>query len=157
MVNPEDYTVSIRRGRFDDETCFEARVQELPDVAEYADSYEEAYQLALDTIQTTAHIFAEQGKRMPAPIVPVEDCSGRVTLRLPKTLHRGLALKAEHEGVSLNHLLVSVLSAFRGFDAALEEDRDGWMDIVEPPKKIASTQKAEIILMSKYQNEAAGW
>lgn len=78
MVNPENCTVSIRRGRFEDEACFEARVQELPDVVEYADSYEEAYQLALDTIQTTAHIFAEQGKRMPAPIVPVENDSGQL-------------------------------------------------------------------------------
>jgi predicted HicB family RNase H-like nuclease len=157
MINPEEYTISIRRGHFEGEDCFEARVQELPDVAEYADSYEEAYQLALDTIQTTADVFAEQGKRMPAPIMPTEDYSGRVTLRLPKSLHRALALKSEYEGVSLNHLLVSVLSAFRGFDAALEEDRDGWMDIVEPPKKVATPQKAEVIPLSKYQNEASGW
>jgi len=48
----------------------------------------------------------------------VDNFSGRVTLRLPKTLHCSLAQKADDEGVSLNHLLLSVLSAFRGFDAA---------------------------------------
>ena len=39
---------------------------------------------------------------MPLPAPGVEDYSGRVTLRVPRTLHRSLALIAENEGVSLN-------------------------------------------------------
>lgn len=109
------YNITVRKGIFDGETCFEARVAELPDVAEYGDTHEEAYELALDSIETTAEIFAEKGKQIPAPFVSAEDYSGRVTLRLAKTLHRSLALVAEQEGVSLNQHMVNVLSYYSGY------------------------------------------
>ncbi len=115
MMDAMQYNITVRKGVFDGETCFEARVAELPDVAEYGDSYEETYELAVDTIETTAAVFAEKGKQMPAPMEPVDDFSGRVTLRLPKTLHRALAQVAEREGVSLNQHLVNVLSYYSGF------------------------------------------
>lgn len=99
------------------ELCFEAKVKELPDLAEYADSWQEAYELALDAIDTTATLLAEQGRDMPVPASGVEDYSGRVTLRVPRTLHRSLALMAEDEGVSLNQLMVSALADFRGLCA----------------------------------------
>lgn len=36
--------------------------------------------------------------------------SGRILLRLPKSLHRALEIEAESEGVSLNSLAVAKLS-----------------------------------------------
>jgi len=71
--------------------------------------------LALDSITTTAAMLAEQGRAMPAPIA-TPHYSGRLTLRVPRTLHRSLAIMAEEDNVSLNHLTVSVLATFRGFD-----------------------------------------
>ena len=68
----------------------------MPDVRECAESAQEAYALANDTIETAAAMFTDQ-------------YSGRVTLRLPKSLHRALANAAEEEGVSLNQHLVTVL------------------------------------------------
>lgn len=115
MMDAMQYNITVRKGVFDGETCFEARVVELPDVAEYGDSYEEAYELAIDTIETTAEIFAEKGKQMPAPMEPVDDFSGRVTLRLSKTLHRSLAHVADLEGVSLNQHMVNVLNYYSGY------------------------------------------
>lgn len=115
MIDPTKYTITVRKGLFDDEECFEARVAELPDVAEYADSFDEAYVLAIDTIETTAAIFEQQGKTMPLPFVPADDYSGRVTLRLPKSLHRALAKAANSEGVSLNQHLTNVLNYYSGY------------------------------------------
>lgn len=66
MNDARNYNISIRFGSFDGEDCFEARVRELPDVVEYADSYTEAYGLAIDTIATTATIFSEKGLSMPS-------------------------------------------------------------------------------------------
>ena len=109
-MNPGNYNISIRRVLVDDEELFEARIRELPDATEYADTMEEAYELALDTIETTAEIFAEQGRPFPEPASIVEDYSGRVTLRVPKSLHRRLALAAEDEAISLNQYLVSLLA-----------------------------------------------
>lgn len=113
-MNPGNYNISIRRVLVDDEELFEARIRELPDATEYADTMEEAYELALDTIETTAEIFAEQGRPFPEPASIVEDYSGRVTLRVPKSLHRSLALAAEDEAISLNQYLVSLLAFHAG-------------------------------------------
>ncbi len=104
------YNISIRKGNFDGEVLFEARIKELPDVAEYADSYEEAYSLAIDTIETTAEMLLEQGKVMPSPIIDEADYSGRVTLRMPKSMHAAYVSWSESEEISLNQLIVNCLS-----------------------------------------------
>ena len=80
MIDPSKYTIIVRKGLFDSEECFEARVAELPDVTEYADSFDEAYTLALDTIETTAAIFEQQGKIMPLPFVPSEEYNHAVRI-----------------------------------------------------------------------------
>lgn len=125
-IDPHAYNISIRRDNFDGEMLFEARVKELPDLAEYGESYEEAYGLAVDSIETAAAAFAERGRAFPAATVPVDDFSGRVTLRLPRSLHRALAEAAESEGVSLNQHLVNVLSYFSGFAAGSQEGLPRW-------------------------------
>ena len=69
MIDPSNYNITLRKGEFDGDHCYEARVAELPDVAEYADSFEEAYALAIDTIEATAEMLAFQGKAMPTSII----------------------------------------------------------------------------------------
>ncbi len=49
MIDATNYTITVRKGEFDGEQCFEARVVELPDLTEYADSFEETYALAIDS------------------------------------------------------------------------------------------------------------
>jgi len=120
MIDPYDYSISVRRGEFEGEICFEANVKELPDITEYADSFEEAYALVIDSIETTMEIFAEKGRDMPVPNIPANDYSGRVTLRLPKSLHRSLSDIANEESVSLNSYLCNILSYYSGFATAVE-------------------------------------
>lgn len=117
-IDAQAYGVTIRRDTFEGETLFEARVREFPDLVTYGESHDEAYALMVDAIETTAEALAETGRTVP-PVhqVPAE-FSGRVTLRLPKTLHRALAMAADAEGVSLNQHLVNVLSYFSGYCAA---------------------------------------
>ncbi len=114
-IDAHAYNITVRRGEFDGEVLFEARVKELPDLAEYADTYEEAYALAVDAIETTAEALAQNGRSMPLASVPADDFSGRVTLRLAKSLHRSLTETAEAEGVSLNQHLVNILTYYSGF------------------------------------------
>lgn len=63
---------------------------------------EVAIGLALET-------YAEAGERPPAPRL-IGEYSGQFRLRLPKSLHQGLVLRAEAEGVSLNALVMSILA-----------------------------------------------
>ena len=53
-IDPYAYNITVRRAMFEGEVCFEARVKELPDLIEYADTADEAYALAVDGIETTA-------------------------------------------------------------------------------------------------------
>lgn len=108
-INPYAYHVTLRRVSFAGKPLFEACVKELPDVREYSESAQNAYDLAIDTIETSAAMFNEAGRAFPPPDRLQDNFSGRVTLRLPKSLHRTLARVAENEGVSLNQHLVAVL------------------------------------------------
>lgn len=108
-MNAHDYNITTRRVIVDGQTLFEARIQEFPDVTEFAESPAEAYELAIDTIDTLAEIYAEHARKLPAPKAPMDEYSGRVTLRLPKNLHRAVTIEAERQDVSLNQYLVSAL------------------------------------------------
>ena len=116
-IDPHAYNITIRKAAFDGETLFEARVKELPDLVEYGESFDEAYDLAVDAIDTAATAFVEKGRMFPSAIVPADDYSGRVTLRMPRSLHRALAESSDEEGVSLNQHLVNILCYFSGFSA----------------------------------------
>jgi predicted HicB family RNase H-like nuclease len=117
-MNPHAYSITVRQVHDEDGACFEARVRELPDVAEYGDTVEEAYELAIDTIETVAAALAEQGKPMPSPHEPNDEYSGRITVRVPKSLHRDLAEAAETDGVSLNQLISGALATYIGVRGA---------------------------------------
>ena len=91
MIEANHYNITVRKGMFEGEECFEARIVEFPDIAEYGDTAEEAYELAIDSIETSIAYFIEKGMALPQPYAPAEEFSGRVTLRIAKSLHRALA------------------------------------------------------------------
>lgn len=128
---------------------------EFPDLAEYADSHEEAYLLAIDSIEVTAEVFAEKGKVMPMPLSLADDYSGRVTLRLPKTLHRSLAQVSEHEGVSLNQHLVNILNYYSGYAQGVvsQTHNNHWQPKTETKanKTYSSRPKLRVVSSSKPQ------
>jgi predicted RNase H-like HicB family nuclease len=51
--------------------------------------------------------------------------SGRLVLRLPKTLHKQLTQQAEDEGVSLNTLIVTLISL--NFSKQIEKPINNWV------------------------------
>ena len=117
MIDPNLYTISIRKENTEDGECFVSRIAELPDALDYADTYDEVLSLARETITFTYEAFQKRGMDFPTPQEIKEyDVSGRVTLRMPKHLHRGLAKQSEEEGVSLNALIVANLSERYGAD-----------------------------------------
>lgn len=77
----------------------------------------------MDAIETTAAMLAEKNRVMPPPADSAHEYSGRVTLRVPKSLHRALTEAADAEGASLNQHLVNVLTYYSGFAAGLRHDR----------------------------------
>ena len=88
------------------------------------------------------------------------DYSGRVTLRIPRSLHGSLTQIAGDEGVSLNQLMVSVLAAFRGFGSAMDESGAGWMDVIDCEKVDSPVRTSSNVVSfseQKYPQKAANW
>jgi antitoxin HicB len=75
---------------------------QVDDIGDVSAAAEEIRTLWLET----AH---DLGQSLPAPAYP-EEFSGKFNVRIPKSLHRDLAFRAADEGVSLNQLVVSILS-----------------------------------------------
>lgn len=110
MTDPERYSIMVRKVHVDGEDLWRATVRELPDVAEFAATRDEAVALAHDAIIDLQDSAAEDNRPFPEPLEDDEEYSGRITLRLPKSLHRAIALKATEEDVSLNWYIVTNLA-----------------------------------------------
>jgi predicted HicB family RNase H-like nuclease len=104
---PEMYSISIRRENVDGDLYYVGRVTEFPDVAVFEDSADEAYRSTVSALGDLMIHLREQGIAVPVPLEENNEFSGRVTFRMPKTLHRRVDTCAKREGVSINTLLVA--------------------------------------------------
>lgn len=129
MSSASNYGITVRAVEIDGDSLFEATVAEFPDVAVYGESFQEAYEGAIATIDSAVFMLTKSGLEAPKPLMPEREFSGRITLRLSKSLHRAVSLQAVAEGVSLNQHIVSILSHFSGYSAPRIEETVGWMDM----------------------------
>jgi predicted HicB family RNase H-like nuclease len=111
MFDPTRYMVAVRRVTEESEVYFRATVRELPDVEVFASSPDEAFNEALDVIQGLKDLADEHRKAFPEPLPEYEDVSGRVTLRLGKSLHQRAVIAAETDGISLNAFISNAVTA----------------------------------------------
>ena len=81
---------------------------DLPGCMTVADDVDEIGPMAEDARRAWITTAYHRGMDIPAPSYP-EEYSGRVNVRLPRSLHRRLAERAAYEGVSLNTLVISLL------------------------------------------------
>lgn len=110
MNQPEEYGICIRLTRQDGADLYEGRVKELPDLKVYCETYSEAYEEIVDAIGAAQQLFSEERRQFPAAEPIEEDFSGRVTLRMSKSLHRCVHLRASDDGVSLNQWVVEAIA-----------------------------------------------
>lgn len=106
----EAYTITIRKETIDGEKLYVGKVAELPDVMAYEDSYEEAHNVLLEAISALKETANDNKRSFPTPFVTEEEYSGRVTLRVTKSLHKLASLMADREGVSLNQFLNTIIA-----------------------------------------------
>lgn len=128
MTDAERYAVTVRKVRIDDEEMWRATVRELPDLAEFAETREEAMDLALDAIESLKASAAEEGRPFPEPLEDEEEYSGRVTLRMSKSLHRAAALRAMSEDVSLNSFIVECVGLRTGSDFIVQSSEENSLE-----------------------------
>ncbi|MCD6521292.1 type II toxin-antitoxin system HicB family antitoxin [Candidatus Calescamantes bacterium] len=100
------YTVKI----MEEETGgFHVEIEELPGCMSYGDTLEEAYKNIKDAQKLWIKTALENGKEIPLPRIK-EEYSGRILIRIPKSLHKKLVKEARKEGISLNQYILYLLS-----------------------------------------------
>ncbi len=108
--DPTEYKISIQRQAVDSHMYYVGTVLELPDVEVYEDSFEQAYSALVCIIESLKEAADSQGRTFPSPSIQATECSGRVTLRMPKSIHYRCVEMASNEDVSLNQYLLSIIS-----------------------------------------------
>lgn len=101
-----EYTVRLKEN--EDGTYF-AEIEELPGCFTEGDTQTEALAMIEDAKKAWLEVALERGISVPEPVK--DEFSGRLNVRLPKYIHRSLAYRAKQEGVSLNTLISTTLSA----------------------------------------------
>ncbi len=92
-----------------EEGGFTVSFPDLPGCLSVGETVEDAFRNAEDAKHEWILSAMEEGIAIPEPDA-VENYSGQFKLRLPRSLHRQLALQAKREGVSMNQYCVYLLS-----------------------------------------------
>jgi antitoxin HicB len=103
------YHVSVVRGDGED-TPWAASVEELPECTASATTPEEAVERVRHLMSTWIEEALEARRDIPEPR-PERQASGRLLVRMPRSLHADLARSADAEGISLNQLITALLAS----------------------------------------------
>jgi predicted RNase H-like HicB family nuclease len=109
---------------------FIAVATDLPGCSAFGDTQEEAVSQLRDAIGAWQMAAEKAGNPVPEPSKPhLDDLpSGKILLRLPRTLHAQLIDRAKYENVSLNQHLVFVLTAGTASTVASTSLRNAILD-----------------------------
>jgi antitoxin HicB len=125
------YTVILRQ---DPQGDFVARVDELPGCSAHGKTQPEALEAVEEAKKLWITDCVENGDPVPQPSVDEGLPSGKWLQRVPRSLHRKLALQAKREGVSLNQLVTSMLAEATGAkrtEEAHETSQTGFKKLME--------------------------
>jgi antitoxin HicB len=103
----------------EEDGSFSALISEFPGCMAVGDTYAEAYAILEEVAESWLLAVIANGQPIPEPEEESE-YSGKLVLRLPKSLHRKAAHAAKRDGVSLNQFLVTALAIQVGGNEATQ-------------------------------------
>jgi predicted RNase H-like HicB family nuclease len=104
------YRLLVVRDADDKGKPWTASVEELPGCTTRGRTAEEALSGIEAVMANWISVALAEGRDIPEPR-PVDSYSGRLLLRMPRTLHAELTRASEREGVSLNQFITDALAA----------------------------------------------
>lgn len=93
----------------EDDMAFIGRGIEFPSLAAHGDTQEKALLEIRNVIESVIKDLTAEGEEVPVPLSR-RNFSGKLNVRMPKGLHRQLAVESEREGVSLNNWINTKLA-----------------------------------------------
>ena len=103
------YTRMVQEKNDENGHYFYGYILELDGCQSTGNTLDELYVSLNEAMEGYLEVKLENNLPIPIP-EDVEDYSGKFVVRIPKTLHRRLAVQADKEGVSLNQLALYKLS-----------------------------------------------
>ena len=103
------YTRLVQERNDESGHYFYGKILELDGCQSTGDTVEELYENLKEAMEGYIELKIERGLPIPEP-KEIEEYSGKFNLRLPKSLHKRLAVEAAEEGVSLNQYALYKLS-----------------------------------------------
>ena len=94
---------------WNDDDGFFIEIPDLPGCMTFCEKFNQINEVAEDAKKSWISSRIERGLEVPEPRNE-EDFSGKILLRLTKSLHRTLSNQAKREGVSLNQYILGLLS-----------------------------------------------
>lgn len=101
-----DYTIRLKQNK---DGSYFVEIEELPGCMSEGETEEEALKMIEDAKKAWIAVALERKIKIPEP--QKDDFSGKLNVRMPKSLHRKLSYKAKEEGVSLNTLISTTLAS----------------------------------------------
>ena len=120
----QQYAVFLRPLSQEEGGGWLAEIRDLPGCISDGETQEEALKNIEEAKKAWIVTALQRGLEIPLPRQVEDSYSGRLTLRMPRTLHKKLARAAEEEGISLNQFILSLLSTGYGMlyeNSALRE------------------------------------
>ncbi len=102
---------------------FVAAIDDLPGCMTQGETPDEVFENIEEARKLWLEATYEDGQDIPLPKTE-KPYSGKMILRMPRSLHSLLDRRAQIEGVSLNHYMVTVLAKAVGHDQGLAECRE---------------------------------
>ena len=118
----KEYPITLTRRVDDDEPYWVAEIPELPGCVSDGKTPDEAVESLRDAKSLWIETQLSDDYEVPEP-VDVQGHSGKLSLRIPKSLHRRIAEIAHREGVSLNQYIMSCVATGLGWDQQARELR----------------------------------
>lgn len=119
----DKYSISIQWS--DEDKGYIATVPELKGLSAFGISKEDALNELQVAKEAYLDVFKEDGCELPEPDL-LKNYSGQFRLRLPKSNHAYLSNKAVKEGVSLNTLIISLLSQVSNNESIVPVLKEGF-------------------------------
>lgn len=121
-----EYPFTVRPLSDEDGGGYLVEYPDLPGCMSDGETIDEAVTNGADAVRCWVGAMREAGRPVPPPSAMSDDAfSGKWQQRVPKSLHRRLVERAKREGVSLNTLVIAMLS--EGLGNGMEKPQTGIM------------------------------
>jgi predicted HicB family RNase H-like nuclease len=132
------YHVTLVRDGDGEDGPWVAQVEELAGCTSRAATAEQATSGIQQAMSDWISEALREGREVPEP-KPVDEHSGRLLLRMPRTLHAELTRLAEREGISLNQFITDALASAVGWRLAHSAGRTATGSLNQVPGAQALT------------------